>query len=366
MNIGYLRLDHGEWTQGSYNSQEIGLAKAFAKIGHHVTIFYCVYPHDDKLGTEVKVNDNIRKCYLPAKSFGHHALLEMKELDKYSIDLLHIQGDNLLRVPEAVKYCKKRGIKYYCYVGRIDSEKTGKLHRLLADIMVRRNIYTYRNNLVFVKTPAVKKQLESYGAKNVKLAPVGLDLSIIPKIRKSRQELRAELNLPAEKKIVLCVCGLRPGKQPYDIFKLARVLDNSYFFAFIGGWDQEAEDSFRNKINQEGLKDRFRYKNKIPNVEIHKYYKAADFFVNFNQHEIFGMAVLEAMYQGLTVIARRAPGPEFIIENGKSGYLADTIDEMADFITNGYKTEIVGRERVVKDFSWDATAKIMLGETYEK
>ena len=32
MNIGYIHLDYGEWTNGSYNSQEIGLAKALERI----------------------------------------------------------------------------------------------------------------------------------------------------------------------------------------------------------------------------------------------------------------------------------------------------------------------------------------------
>lgn len=362
MKIGYLRLDHGEWAQGAYNSQEIGLAKAFVKMGHDVTIFYCVYPDDPKCGTTVEIQKKIKKSYLPAKAFGHHALLNIRELDKYPLDLLHIQGDNLLKVPEAVSYCKKRGLPYYCYVGRIDSEKREKLHRFLARIMVQRNIRTYRNNPVFVKTPAVKAELEAYGAKNVKVAPVGLDLSIIPQLEKSVEELKKKLQLPLDKKIILCVCALREGKRPYDIFQLVNLLESDIFFVYIGGWNEKEEEKFRERIEKEGLKGRFRYINKLPNTEIHEYYKASDFFVNFNPNEIFGMAILEAMYQGGTVIARKAPGPEYIIENGKSGYVVDSVEKMAQIIKDGRNTGNEAHKRIIKDFIWEKTAQIFLGE----
>lgn len=363
MKIGYLRLDHGEWTNGSYNTQEVGLAKAYAKLGHEVTIFYCVYENDPKLGTEVEITTNVRKYYLPAKSFGHHALINPKILDKFELDLLHIQGDNLLRVPDVVRYCKKRKLPCYCYVGRLDSEKTGKLHRFLADMMVRRNIITYKKNPVFVKTPSVKMELDPKNKKeNIVIAPVGLDMSIIPNIKLNKKDIRIELGIKLDSTVVTCVCGLRAGKRPYDIFELAKHLDDSTQIVFIGGWDQETEKQFEQRIRSEGLADRFRYINRIPNSEIHNYYIASDYVVNFNPNEIFGMAILEAMYQRCTVVARRAPGPEFIIENKKSGYIVDSIEEMAQVITSKQNVSENARNRVIENFSWDKTAGIILNK----
>lgn len=362
MKIGYLRLDHGEWSNGTYNSQEIGLAKAYEKLGHEVTIFYCVFRKDPKCFTVIKLTEHIRKAYLPANSLGHHAKLNMDELDSYELDLLHIQGDNLLRVPEAVKYCQRRRIQYYCYVGRIDSEKQGKLHRIMTSILSYRNCKVYINNPTFVKTPAMKKQLEQCGAKNIAIAPVGLDLSIIPLIVKTKEQLRDELELPQKTKIILCVSRLVEGKQPYDIFELAKKLEDTTHYVFIGGWDEAAADKFRNRIQGEGLSNRFTFLPRVPNIQIHKYYRAVDFVVNFNQHEIFGMAILEAMYQGATVVARRAPGPEFIIEDKKSGYLAASLDEMAQLVCGSKIDAGSPHNRVIDNFSWDSTASIILNQ----
>lgn len=60
------------------------------------------------------------------------------------------------------------------------------------------------------------------------------------------------------------------------------------------------------KIEEYDVKAKIRYIEAVPNNEIHEYYKLSDFFVNFNDKEIFGMSILEAMYQECVVIAKDA------------------------------------------------------------
>ena len=92
---------------------------------------------------------------------------------------------------------------------------------------------------------------------------------------------------------------------------------------------------------------------------MHAYYEIADYVVNFNPNEIFGMAILEAMYHGCTVAARHAPGPDCIIENGKSGFLCNSVVEMADVIKNNSHTECA-EKRIEDNFLWISTAKSFL------
>ena len=68
---------------------------------------------------------------------------------------------------------------------------------------------------------------------------------------------------------------------------------------------------------------------RLDNNAVHAYYHACDVFVNLNDREIFGMSLLEAMYAGCPPVARHAPGPDLIIENGVSGILCDTVDQLA-------------------------------------
>lgn len=65
MKIGYIHLGYGEWTNGTYNAQEIGLAKAFESLGHKVYIFYWLNKHDSKCFSEVNLTSNIKKYTYP-------------------------------------------------------------------------------------------------------------------------------------------------------------------------------------------------------------------------------------------------------------------------------------------------------------
>ena len=71
------------------------------------------------------------------------------------------------------------------------------------------------------------------------------------------------------------------------------------------------------------------------------------------------MSILEAMYQGCVVAARRAPGPEQIIEDGVSGFLCSSDQEM-DLVFSDPRTERMGEaaEKRIQDyFTWDRTAE---------
>ena len=68
------------------------------------------------------------------------------------------------------------------------------------------------------------------------------------------------------------------------------------------------------------------------------------------------------MYQECTVVARRAPGPEEIIENGISGHLCGSEEEMAAVIQEGEERK-TGREagiRISEHFTWEKSAEQFL------
>lgn len=357
MRIGYIHVDYEEWTKGSYNTQEIGLAKAFEKLGHEVIIVYWVKRSSDLCFQEVEITKKIKKLYLPTLHFKHHVIFNPKLLLDYHFDLLHIQSDNLLYVPNVVRFCKKHGIPYYCYIGTINSSNPSLIQKRIIDLLVLRNIPCYRRSKVLVKTPRMKEQLAAKGVKDIVVAPVGLDLSVIPEIKETKEELKRQLSIPLDKTILCCVSRLEPGKQPLDFFKLAPLLDDSYYYIFIGDGIQRNE--FHKKLEACRLGEQLRYIQKIANDEIHKYLKLSDYLVNFNDNEIFGMSILEAMYQGCTVVAKKAPGPEYILEDGDCGFLVSTIEGMAETIKAKKQTKEHAVKRVLEHFTWDRTAVLV-------
>ena len=149
---------------------------------------------------------------------------------------------------------------------------------------------------------------------------------MIQKSSENKETLRRFLKLPQKLKLLLFVGRLESYKRPFAALELLERLGSSYGLIVIG--EGSLGERFQEILLEKGLEKRVFYFSRIPNVQMYQYYAASDYFVNFNTHEIFGMSILEAMYQGCVVIARRAPGPEEIIEDGVSGFLCASDEEM--------------------------------------
>ncbi|MEC0304355.1 glycosyltransferase, partial [Terribacillus saccharophilus] len=111
------------------------------------------------------------------------------------------------------------------------------------------------------------------------------------------------------------------------------------------------------------LENRVKIINSISNKDIWQVYRISSFFVNLSRNEIFGMAIMEAMYYECCVVAIKAPGPQYIIEHKKSGYLCENYNEVVDCMLKA--NTLLGKEahnRIEKDFNWAKTSEIILNE----
>ena len=79
--------------------------------------------------------------------------------------------------------------------------------------------------------------------------------------------------------------------------------------------------------------------------------------MSLNEEEILGVAILESMYYACKVVAWKAPGPDLIIENGKTGWLAESNEEVIERILNTIDVGEEARRRVMSEFTWESSAK---------
>lgn len=343
--------------RGLYNRQEVGLARAFAALGCRAVVLYPA-PGAKTPQTETP-EPNVKICYLPAVAFGAQALYKNWQilLDEHA-DAVHVMGDNSLGVPGLYRFCQKHGIVFYSQLGALKSTSGHAAVRVVMDLLLARNLAVYRKTPTYAKTPAVAAELESLGVSCAGLMPVGLDTAIIPSVPGSKAEIRRALKINETAKVFAFVGRLDAYKQPLDLVPLLKAAPD-WYAVIIGQGALSGELSRR--LDAAGLSARCRLIPQLPNAQVHVYYHACDAFVNLNENEIFGMSLLEAMYAGCPPVARHAPGPDLIIENGVSGFLCADIPAMAAAL--GQATPAVGhaaQTRVNTHFLWQNSAELAL------
>ena len=343
--------------KGLYNRQEVGLARAFAALGCRAVV---LYPAPGAAAPTVENPEpNVKIYYLPVQKLGAQAFFSSWQvlLDE-QVDAVHVMGDNSPGVPSLYRFCRKHGILFYSQLGALKSTSGRAAVRAVMDLLLRRNLAVYKKTPTFAKTPAVAAELQSLGVPCAGLMPVGLDTAIIPDVPGTRADLRRALKLDVDAKIFVFVGRLDAYKKPLDLVPLLEAAPD-WQAVIIGQGTQGAE--LARLLAARGLAARCRMIPQLPNESVHVYYHACDAFVNLTDQELFGMSLLEAMFAGCPPVARHAPGPDLIIEDGLSGWLCSTVPQLAEAL--GRITPEMGaaaQRRINEHFLWQNSAELAL------
>lgn len=363
MRLGVLITSIGNFGQkGFYNAQEIGLAKELDKLFDEVIVYKAVPQFEEKSIELIENCEHSEINQIPVKSRGINGIWDCSVMDA-TLDALLYFSDTQLAVPKVYRWCCKNDIKMYPYIGVIESHSTNKIKKLLINVMFQKNISVYRQCTCFVKTPTVCKKMKRLGIKDVVVAPVGLDLSLLHECheKNSGADFKKKYGFSESDRVLLFIGRLIEEKQPIrmiEILSEIREKDKAYKLFMVGNGELKA--AVEQRIRKLGLSDDVRMIERISNNEIWELYLAADAFINLNQQEIFGMAILEAMYYGCKVVAWHAPGPNLIIEDGKSGWLAEKNEEVIERILDTTDVTEEAHRRVLHEFTWESSAKRIL------
>ena len=363
MKIGILITSIGNFgKKGFYNAQEVGLARALSPHFSGV-IIYKLIPADEKRSTEtVEGFPNVTLYRIPAKSMGINGIPEPGDWDPTLDALLHF-SDTQLSVPRVYAWCRKNRVRYLPYIGVIQSHSTGKLKETVINCLSNRNLRIYKKCECLVKTPYVREALERKGVTRIRVTPVGLDLSLMNPAYAAvdPKDAKRKYGFPEEARVLLFVGRMTEEKRPLemiDIFARLYQKNPAYRLLMIGSG--ELDDAVKTKIKESRLSAVTQCVESVPNREMWEVYRMADAFINLNRQEIFGMAILEAMYYGIKTVAYHAPGPDFIIEDGVSGYLAEDVGDVVAAVTEKPEVSGAAHERILRSFTWDAMAGAVL------
>ncbi len=340
--------------KGFYNSQEIGLGQQLCDMGHQVIIYKGVRKGEPFEENQLAKDLVIR--YIPLARFSKHGYIKTADLDA-DLDGLLCFSDQQLFIPHIYRFCVKRHICFVPYVGTTFSvypTLRGKIMNVLAGMGTLR---LYRHMPVLAKTESAKKELERIGAKDIRIAPVGLNPHVLKQNYRdySKAEIRKEYGFAADDVVLCCVARIEIDKRtPQLIEVLNQAKDRKKFrLLFVGkGPLREQVDQ---KIKEYGLEKRVLILDRVPFSDMWKIYRASDYYINMSTEEIFGMAIMEAVYYGVSVAARRAIGPNLTLHGLRGHCLCEDDQAVVNWICGPYPAAEDLEEssrKMIDTFSW--------------
>lgn len=201
--------------------------------------------------------------------------------------------------------------------------------------------------------------------------PPGVDLDLFQP--GDRQESRQQLGIDPERPVIVFVGRVDPIK---GIETLVDAIDDwpeeqpEPLVLFVGGETDEngtpadALASVAAQVTSRGIAHRFRFVGSQPQDRLPMFYHAANVVAVPSRYESFGLVAVEAMACGIPVVAARAGGLAFTIEDGETGYLVpvaepEALTAVLTRVTESPKVQAqlgaAGREAAMR-FSWPSVA----------
>ena len=359
---------NGFGRKGFYNSQEIGLGRAIAAHGHTVTIYKGVRMNE-KAETR-SCGEDVTIHYIPMHRFGPHGYLKTSLLDQ-NTDALLCFSDQQQFIPHIEAFCRKNNIVFVPYVGTAHSLHSGLRAKVMDFLFSLGTLRLYHRMPVLAKTDSARDELRSLGVQDITVANVGLDATELNHQFRSadRAQLKEKWGFAADDVIICNVARLDPEKRPLDLIELFdHVKDYRQYRLLIIG-EGILRTQLEEKITALSLGDRVKLIDRVPYASMWEIYTMSDYFLNLNKGEIFGMAIMEAVFYCTSVAASNALGPRTTLAGMAGHKLCNDDAEMEAWLTSPYPTEdelLESSAKMIRDFSWNRCAEAFLNIVAKK
>jgi glycosyltransferase involved in cell wall biosynthesis len=229
-------------------------------------------------------------------------------------------------------------------------------------------IYTYFNKLnekyviskipnIITVSPQAKDWICNKTKSNIHVIPNGVDFYDIQSIQTTDK-----LKHPA----ILVVGGLVKIKGMDVLLNAIPIIikktPDLHIYIAGSGSEESKLKKLVNKLNIENYVDFLGF---LSGEKKYTYYKSADIYVQPSRYETFGIAILEAMACGKTVVASNVGGIPFLVIDGETGLLfengnvRDLAEKILNLLNDKELREKMGKagKKRAEEFTWDKIAK---------
>ncbi|SHE68500.1 Glycosyltransferase involved in cell wall bisynthesis [Caldanaerobius fijiensis DSM 17918] len=244
---------------------------------------------------------------------------------------------------------------------------------------MERQAYNMADALIAVDT-RIKNYLKDFAKKDATVIRNFVDTDIYDIKKYDVSQLKKKLNVPENKKILLCPRRLTEKNGVVYPAMAVNLLKEKYpnIMLYYAG-DGEEREKIENYIAKYNLHDYIKLLGSIPHDRIVEYFCVADVVLIPSVHskgieEATSIAAIEAMAMGKPTIASAIGGLKELIENGKSGILVQEKNEiqLADAILKVLTDDALrealstgARQRVIEEFSLSSGVQKYL-DVYQK
>lgn len=370
MKILILRTDPSIMNISNYNSQEIGLAKAYVELGHQCDIVY--YNGNNKSRIEdIKCNDGstIHIYWTKAFSIANNGIFPginsiIKEYDMIQVSEYY----QFFSWYVYSKYSKTK--KVYVYQGVYDSDNSTRFKvrcKIMDPLILNKKVL--RDTQIFTKSNIAKESMQRRGFEKVMTVGVGLDNSRFNESTVTSEWVNKLILTKGNFKYLLYVGVLEDRRNILFILGILKKIvsrNSNIKLVLIGRGGDDYFLKCQRFIEENGLRPYIIYKDRLPQEEMAAVYKSCDLFVFPSKYEIFGMVLLEAMTFGVPIISSYNGGASTIIENEENSIILKDFNEdkwaekiMAILSDNRLYKRLSNsaKESAQNSFSWNVIAR---------
>ena len=379
--ILFLRTPPYDINPNSYNNQQIGLGKAFCRLGYDFD-FVTFKKRNQKEWVFFEHNGcRARWIEMPRMRFMRWGInkdvLKKEFIDQYNVILSQ-------EYYQIMTYLISRHTdRIVMYSGPYTNLFMLPFFSPIYDMLLTNKINS-QIKLKLAKSKLANVFLANKGYQNVHTVGVGLDYERFDNEHDIKPETQQIVDFMRNNKCILYVGSLWSVKNyPFLLKVYEKVMqrDPEVKFVLIGKskaspWAKligKTDDSYAESVEKtlpENVKNGMYHVTRIDNPQLKYIYPLAKAFLLPSKFEIWGMVLMEAMYLGAPVVTGKNGGSTTLIDSDEYGQIVEELDadRWADavmkFLNDNDYAERVKKnayQRVKDEYNWNVIAKRMLG-----